>query len=94
MASFAGYVPKPTALSPVQQVDMIWAMGVASLVSNNNHIIIPVTITNTLGAWGINELVSRLRSVTNPAKLHVLFLTCSAISLTVLRPSHTMMRPV
>jgi hypothetical protein len=61
MASFAGYGPKPSSLSPVEQVDMIWAMGVASLVSNNYQIIVPMSVTNTLGVWGINELVSRLR---------------------------------
>jgi hypothetical protein len=44
-------------------IDTVWQMGLTSLFSNNNQIVIPLSMTHALGDRGISELKLRLRSV-------------------------------
>jgi hypothetical protein len=43
------------------QIDIIWQMGVASLASNHNELIIPKFMASLLNQINIEDLKSRLR---------------------------------
>lgn len=61
MANLINQMPLPQSLSVADQVEMIWAMGYASLLSNKYQLIVPTTMAQAVGVQGINELKSRLR---------------------------------
>jgi hypothetical protein len=65
MSSF--HVPLPLASMTVlsvyngAQVDLIWAMGLASLESNNGELVLPQTMETYLTQLQIDDLKLRLR---------------------------------
>jgi hypothetical protein len=65
MSSF--HVPLPLASMTVvsvyngAQVDLIWAMGLASLESNNGELVLPQTMETCLTQLQIDDLKLRLR---------------------------------
>jgi hypothetical protein len=62
MASYAGFpTPQNLPLKMLGQVDTIWEMGVTSLFSNNNQLVLPLYMAENLGEDSIIELRSRLR---------------------------------
>jgi len=65
MSSF--HVPPPPASMTVMsvcdgaQIDLIWAMGLASLESNNGELVLPQTMETCLTQLQIDDLKLRLR---------------------------------
>jgi len=65
MSSF--HVPPPPASMTIMsvysgaQVDLIWAMGLASLESNNGELVLPQTMETCLTRIQIDDLKLRLR---------------------------------
>lgn len=45
----------------LEQIDVLWQMGVASFPSNNNQLVIPTFIATKMNAENINDLKNRFR---------------------------------
>jgi hypothetical protein len=48
------------------QVDLIWQMGLASLSSNNNELVLPQSIATYLPQASVEKLKLKLRYVRSP----------------------------
>jgi hypothetical protein len=56
----------PSKMPMEAQVDLIWQMGLASLSSNNNELVLPQSIATYLPQASVEKLKLKLRYVRSP----------------------------